>query len=154
MSCCCSQSGVQPRCVQRAKITNRRPGSTTTQMRFDCQKLLVDSQLETGRIPYVDDGVWLIECPRKEETQEHQEIHAEVAPDASPDQAAPLFINIDECSCRLLGFLWPDYYAGRRGTICCRCFRNVYVCCPLHVRHPVLSIRRENSLNQRLYSFP
>lgn len=67
---------------------------------------------------------------------------------------APLFINIDGRRCGLLGFVFHEWRAGRYVMVRCGCFCNVYICCPLHVRHPVLSIRRENSLNQRLYSFP
>src|SRR5436853_2070509 len=95
------------------------------------QKLLVDSQLEAGWKPYVDDGVRLVESSEEKETQEHQEIHTQISPDAGPDEAAPLLIDIDRRGCWLLGFLLPGCCAGWRSARCHGCFCNVYLYCPL-----------------------
>ena len=110
-------SGVQPRWVQRAKMTKRRSGSRTTQTRLVIRIALVNAETEIGGKADVEGGIGFVQSAGKEKAEEHQQVDAEIAPDTSPyNSAAARIDRLGGGLCfRRLGRLRFRRYWRRRG---------------------------------------
>jgi len=72
------------------------------------QELLIDAQIEIRRKTNRKDSIRLVERPRKEKPQEHQEVDAEIPADGRPDDA-PAHAIRRNCG----GFIGAGFGCGR-----------------------------------------
>ena len=85
------QSGVQPRCVQRAKITKMRSRFADHPDAVLGLEALIHARLEIRRVPDFENRAGFEKCARKEKAEEHQKIGGEKTPNTTPDDSTPHF---------------------------------------------------------------